>query len=206
MTFLTDYWEVITGVLTVIGTAIAWMWSQRRATRLTIDDRLEKHTDRLSTELEVARADVRRLTEENVKLRVEKTLVEAKVGGFPPIDVISVFVRNFPGLMWVKRRVGADIYEMIMCSEDYARFYLGGPPELYISRRDREVHDEEDAKTFNHHDEQAYKLQSVIKVREEVSAAPSGVSGVFVGAKWHVQLPDGTDCTFGYGEHEDADD
>ena len=201
MIWLTQNWMVVSGVVTFLASGVTWLWAQKRSAKDANDDLLERHIDRLQAELTVCRDQCESLMNELSQLKVEHAVLNAKGGAQPPAEILKQFIREFPGLIWAKRRLKPGVFSMLAVSRDYAATYLAGPPELYDDLRDEEIYGDELGRLMNEADEEAYKAQTRIEVLEEIRTAPSGVVGTFDGIKWSVRLADGTDLIFGFGKH-----
>jgi hypothetical protein len=199
--FVTDNWEIVLGLLGAFGGAFSFLVNSKAKAKTSANDLLERHIDRIQKELDNARnlAQTRgdMLAAAQLQLAVERVK-----GGSDPILVVKQLVHSFPGLFWCKRRIDDKIFVMIAVSKEYARFYLGMPTHEYEDKRDSEIYDNDRGDSFNDNDEEAYRTQLLVEVRENIGVAPSGVTGFFTGYKWCIMLDDGTALIFGYGTHE----
>lgn len=214
--YLLENWPQIAGVLAVIGTAIAWLsakakeWRKeqreqragQREADLSYTEILEDRLKRQELRLKEKDADVARVTEENIQLRVAATK-----GKTPPADVLRTIIRSDElGLSWAKKRITDFDFIMVAVSPAYARQFLGGPPEIYEGRRDREIWPEDIAAAFIANDEEVFKTQTGLSVRERVEGSRTNAAGWFVGRKFSVRLADGCDYLVGIGDLYTDDD
>ena len=197
-------WVVVSGAVTFLASGIAWLWAQKSAAKKSTDDLLERHIDRLQAELTTTRDQNQQLQNELSQVKVELAVVTAKGGARPPTDTLRQFIHEFPGLLWAKRRVQPGVYVILAVSKSHALLFKAGPPEAMDDLRDADVFGAEVGAEMMRTDEQAYKAQSRVDFKIDITQSPSGVTGTLTGIEWPIHLPDGTDLIFGYGHHGDV--
>jgi len=182
--------ESLLKVITPIGLAIAWIWAQIRLSdkeehnqQLEIEERERAYSKRVEERLEKAQKEL-----ENA-LQVLKTQQNAE-------EVLKTVVASDPGIMFIKKRIGARQYEYLKVSRGYAIMYLGGPSELIEGKNEAIL-----GLDFSENDEFVYRSQVGHMFKEPISSPFTNVKGLFVGRKFPVTTQ-GNTYIIGVGDHE----
>jgi hypothetical protein len=168
--------------------------------------------------------DARKRAAEDVKRAAERTAEAMTVrrllafaAGVKPDDLTMAMVQSLinsqsntvegmrsmvrsvphPFLCWAKERVSASRYHMLDFNESFRSVIVGGPREIYIGKRDREVFHNDDADLFERNDERAFQAGPQA-VKEPFLSELTGARGTFEGVKWHLEIGD-RQILFGLG-------
>jgi hypothetical protein len=184
-------------IATPIGGAIVWIVAERRkykkdqaAKDLSEADRERSYAERVTNRLKTAEETIERITLDLVEERLKHN------ASLVPSDVLKTIVDNDPGISWVKRRVKEGLFQMVRCSQGYAKVILKGPAELYDGKTDYDIWPKETAEIFSKNDESVYKTQEGQHIVEPTP------DGRFIGRKFPIRLMDGRDYIVGIGVYE----
>lgn len=119
-------------------------------------------------------------------------------------------IHAHPGLFWIKEFLpGSGGFRMVSVSYDYARLYLGNPPEFYEGQTDATIWPPEVAEAFAENDRRALQLHRVdkggkpLEIHEPIESVLTGVCGMFKGVKYAFRAGDRY-YVAGLGEHVPA--
>ena len=212
--FTREYWAQILGVATAVGFVwtqmLAWMEKQRtlrtqadklkRANRIEDEDRKWSLADRYKQQADNLLKELTTLQQQ----LIDEKRKQIDTYKNPEEILVEIVTRTPHYLMWAKKRLGPKNYVMVAVNKPYAVLYLGGPPEIYIGKRDNEVWPEYVSKIFARSDENVHASQTFICVNEPVDSM-TGIKGLFHGYKYPVRL--GTnDYVLCIGIHQNASD
>ncbi len=205
-------WEIIKSSIQwfspIIGGAIVWMYTQWEKSKRTKAEAQKTIAEREQTYSQIVENRNKILLEENELLR--KKLLDYHLNNISKKDVsvsdlIKELIDGDPGVSWAKIRVSENVFKVIRVSPGYARLYLNENPEYYDDKTPEEIFGKEIGTRYAKSDEKVYRNQYGVHIREEVTTAPSGRVGYFVGRKYSVYIKDDHNYIFGSGYHENLD-